>query len=344
MPRSATVPSYRLHKPSGQAVVTVRDPSGDRRDVYLGEYNSPDSRREYARVIAEMSVSPLASPCNSDIQTQNNTSSGVSWNPSRKRITIDQVILAFWRHAEDHYRRVDGTTTQELVEYKQSMGPLRALYGPTPAHEFGPLGLKAVRQKMIEAGLCRTTINNRIRRLKHVFKWAVAEELVPASVHQALLCVSGLQKGRTKVPEPDPIRPVAEERVRATLPFLRPQVRGMVELQLVTGMRPGEVVAIRPADIDQSGEVWVYRPVQHKNTYRGKPRVIPIGPKARAILEKFSPPNSHQMATEFFFRPGEAVSQLHAERTKTRVTPRFKSHMTRNKAKRTTKPSRPPGH
>jgi hypothetical protein len=41
-------PSYRLHKPTGQAVVTVGG-----RDLYLGLHGSEDSRREYDRIISE---------------------------------------------------------------------------------------------------------------------------------------------------------------------------------------------------------------------------------------------------------------------------------------------------
>lgn len=58
MPRTPTVPSYRLHKPSGQAVVTTRHAGGVRHDVYLGEYNSPRSGQEYARIVAELAVTP----------------------------------------------------------------------------------------------------------------------------------------------------------------------------------------------------------------------------------------------------------------------------------------------
>ena len=39
-------PSYRLHKPSGQAVVTL---SG--KDHYLGLYGSPESTEKYAALI-----------------------------------------------------------------------------------------------------------------------------------------------------------------------------------------------------------------------------------------------------------------------------------------------------
>ena len=41
-------PSYRHHKPSGQAVVTLAG-----QDVYLGPYGTAASKREYDRVIGE---------------------------------------------------------------------------------------------------------------------------------------------------------------------------------------------------------------------------------------------------------------------------------------------------
>src|ERR671929_213785 len=44
----ARIPSYRLHKPSGQAVVTL---SG--KDHYLGRHGSPESRVAYERLLAE---------------------------------------------------------------------------------------------------------------------------------------------------------------------------------------------------------------------------------------------------------------------------------------------------
>jgi hypothetical protein len=41
-------PTYRLHKPSGQAVVTI-----DGRDFYRGKYGTSQSRDEYDRLITE---------------------------------------------------------------------------------------------------------------------------------------------------------------------------------------------------------------------------------------------------------------------------------------------------
>jgi hypothetical protein len=53
MPRHKRPPSYHLHNQSGQAIVTLTDPYGARRDVLLGPHDSPESRAEYARVVGE---------------------------------------------------------------------------------------------------------------------------------------------------------------------------------------------------------------------------------------------------------------------------------------------------
>ena len=130
------------------------------------------------------------------------------------------MLLAFLIFAEGHYRRVDGTTTNELDEYKLVARHVRELYGETAAREFGPLALKAVRQRFIDAGWCRGFINQWVGRIRRVFKWAVAEELVPPAVDQALAAVTGLQRGRSKARESAPVEPVPDAVVDAILPLL----------------------------------------------------------------------------------------------------------------------------
>ena len=78
-----------------------------------------------------------------------------------------------------------------------------------------------------------------------------------------------------------------DQHVDATLPFVTPHVRAMIQVQRLTGMRPDDVVSMRPCDIDQSGDVWIYERRDHKNRWRGHRRLIPIGPKAQAVLKPF---------------------------------------------------------
>lgn len=270
MPRPKNpVPTYRQHRPSGQAVVTLTDAHGRRKDVYLGSYGSPESQAAYARLVARIRATPPTVPANPDDRL------------------VSDVALAFWGHAEQHYRRADGTPTSEIEEYRGAIRVLAALYADTPANEFGPLALQAVRRAMIEKGWCRTRVNQQVGRLKRLFKWAASQELVPGSVYQSLATVGGLQRGRTNARETEPIKPVAPEHVDAVLPYLTPTVRAMVELQRLTGMRPGEVRAIKAADLDRSGELWHFRPAAHKMSYRGRSKIILMGPKAQAVLTPF---------------------------------------------------------
>ena len=211
------------------------------------------------------------------------------------------MILAYWRFAKTHYVK-DGKPTRELDGMREALRPLRQLYGSTAAGEFGPKKLKAVRQHMIDQGLSRGVINHRIGRIKRMFKWAVAEELVPPSVYHGLQAVAGLSFGRTAARETEPIRPVPDLYVAAVLPFVSPHVAAMIKLQRLTGMRPGELVIMRPCDIDTTGEVWIYEPFDHKNRWRGHRKQIPWGRKPRGSSQPFLDRDPQA----FLFRPQEA--------------------------------------
>jgi integrase len=119
-------------------------------------------------------------------------------------------------------------------------------------------------------------------------------------VYQGLLAVGGLARGRTDAPEPDPVGPVTDADVDKTLPYLSRHVRGMVEVQRLTGMRPGEVCRLRAADIDRVGPVWFYRPAQHKTAHKGKDRAVAIGPRAQQVLSEFPTDDP----TSYVFSPG----------------------------------------
>jgi integrase len=135
--------------------------------------------------------------------------------------------------------------------------------------------------------LSRGVINQRVGRLVRMFRWGVAEELVPETVHRALATVKGLEKGRCTVRETKPVKPVPVAHVEAVLPHVLPPVAAMIRMQLLTGARPGEVCVMRGCDIDTTGDVWLYRPARHKTKHRGKSRIIAIGPKAQEVVCPF---------------------------------------------------------
>ncbi|HLQ38387.1 MAG TPA: hypothetical protein VK348_11330 [Planctomycetota bacterium] len=55
MPRTPadTLPSLRLHRSTGQAIVTLSSPNGQRHDYYLGSNGSDESRTKYQMLVAK---------------------------------------------------------------------------------------------------------------------------------------------------------------------------------------------------------------------------------------------------------------------------------------------------
>lgn len=282
------LPSYRLHKVSGHAVVTIAG-----RDHYLGPHGSPESIDAYKRLISEWTAAGPSAVA----ATAAATKSGADFR-------ICELLAAYYEHADRYYVK-DGQPTGEAKNIKDATRPLQALYGMTPVAEFGPMALKAVRQKMIEAKLSRRVINFRVNRIRRVFKWGVENQLVAPQILHALQAVAALRAGRTEARETGPVRPVSEECVNAILPHVTPQVQAMIELQQLTGMRPNEVTAMRPVDIDRSQATWVYRPARHKTEHHGIERLIYLGPKAQTIIK----PYLLRPAEAYLFSPKDAVKQ-----------------------------------
>ncbi|HTQ37684.1 MAG TPA: site-specific integrase [Pirellulales bacterium] len=286
------VPSYRLHKPTGQAVATING-----RDRYLGRHNSAASRQEYKRLIAEWAATGGSPADNAEL-------------------TVAEVIQRFRRYAESYYRGPDGQQTCEVDNIRKACRLLRLLYGDTAAKDFGPLALQAVRGSLIDKGYCRTSINRDIGRIKLMFKWSGSQELIPASVYHGLQTVAGLRIGRSGAKESDPVKPVPQAFVDGVLDHVPPTVAALINLQLLTAARPGELLIMRTGDLDTSGRIWTYTPERHKTAHRGHRRTIYIGPRAQAILRPFLKTD----LTAFLFSPAEAVQQFRAIRHTQRIT------------------------
>jgi integrase len=102
-----------------------------------------------------------------------------------------------------------------------------------------------------------------------------------------LSTVEGLRKGRSKAKEPRKILPIPQAHIEAIRPHVSRQVWSLVQLQLLTGARPGELLDLRRIDIDTSGKVWIAGMSRHKTSYIGRDREILFGPEAQLILKSF---------------------------------------------------------
>lgn len=330
-PRNTTPPKYRLHKPSGKAVVTIAG-----RDHYLGKHGSPESVAEYDRLISGWlaggrvaSTDPAAEP-----------------GAVPATLTVSELAVVYLREAKTYYGG-----SGELVNVEHAMAPVVRLFGRVAADAFTPVMLHKVREAMmagthmpprrdrksgrVPGPLSIKTINARTHRIRRVFRWGVARSLVRPDVLLALNALEPLKPGRCQAKPSVPVRPVADAIVDATLPHLPPLVASMVRIQRLTGMRSGELVIMRTCDIDRSGDVWVYTPSKHKTDYRGHDRQVYIGPVAQKELE----PYLKRELTAFVFSPREAAEKRNIELRKNRKTRVQPSQ--RNRRKRS--PKRVPG-
>lgn len=307
--RKKTVPSYRLHKQSGQAVVTLACKiSGKRRDIMLGEYESPESRIAYAEAIAQwerdgrvLDNSPKPEPIRHD------------------ETTVAEVMLDWWEGVLKRYAVADpeGRLPSHLYSYRVVVRLVRATCGNLPASRFGPKRLQEVRQAMVDEGWKRSHVNSNAAVIVRAFRQAVAAEVIKPEALVALQCVKPLARGEAGTAEGRKVKPVALADVEAVKPHLGRQIRAIIDVMLLTGSRCGEVCTMRPIDLDTSGKVWSYTPDRHKTEHHGRKRIIHVGPKAQRVIEPFLNRSTHAP----LFSPAEAETERREQQHANRVTP-----------------------
>jgi len=170
--RKIRQPKYRHYKPKNLAVVRIGG-----KDHYLGEYDSKESWQKYHKLLADcqsrQGLPPAPVPDQSGF------------------IGVSVVVEAYLNFAKTYYRR-DGQVTREYGYLLYAFEPLLELFGLNNANEFGPKSLKLYRQRLLARKLARPVINCCVSRVKRMFKWATAEEIVKPSIYHGLFAVAGL--------------------------------------------------------------------------------------------------------------------------------------------------------
>ena len=311
-PKKPKVPCYRQR--GDQGLVTLTDAhSKRRRDYWLGPYAAPASRELYHRVIADWEAGGRRWP------TLRSEGPAADANA----LTIAELVRQYWRWAQGYYH------PRRAGAIKTALRLLRQYYGQTPAPAFGPRKLRLLREQMVRGDAqaepprmpwSRRYVNSQVQCLRHVFKWAAAQELLPAAAHQGLCALEPLRRGRTAARENPKVGPVPEYLLEATLPQLSPPVRALVELQRLSGARPGELLALRPCDLqmDPQAGVWTYRPHEHKNAFREQERILYLGPRAQAVIAPFLLGRATQA---YLFSPAEAEASRRQALRAARKTP-----------------------
>jgi integrase len=267
MPRpKSTAPAYRFHV-SGQARVTLAGV-----DYYLGPHGTPESYARYYSLLAEYVANDKKAPAKESTQAIRQADL-----PIRVRdVTADFVHRVLPRYECNPAHHGCFQKLCQLLDQR---------HGDEPVADFGPRKLEAIRDTLVAKGNCRRYVNLQTVRVIKIIEHGVARELVAPDRIVALRALEPLKRGQAK--DNKPRTGVSLDAVRKTLPKLTPVLVAMVEIQLLTGMRPSELFSMRPCDIDRSGDVWFYRPAKHKTSHHGKTKSIPIVGDAVRVLSTF---------------------------------------------------------
>lgn len=227
-------------------------------------------------------------------------------SPVPGTFTVAQVL--------DRFDRIEGP---KLPAWKRSrvdclMVPTLAEIGAVRADRFDFRCLARLKKRLIATvsertgrKLSRTYLNHLLGELALVWRWAVLESLAPQSTLGAFELSGPIAAGQGAV-ELDPVPPVDVPVVLATLPGLPGAVRAMVLVQMLSEMRPGEVIRLTPGQLlrdpdakqqipgtrqktgavrTESGQlVWVSIFHSHKTAGKGKARIVCYGPQCQSIL------------------------------------------------------------
>lgn len=264
--------------------VILRDAvTGRRQEIMLGDYGTPESLAAYGRTIAEWRAR-----------------GGRLSQPEAPGVTCGEIARAYaeWS-ATQPYSTSHRTWLRIISQLLESSSDA------LPVSGFGPLALAQIRDGLLtptdaRRAWKRSSASRAASAIIGIFRWAAGRQMIPATMLPALEALPPLHRSeRGRVTS----APLAD--VQAIQPFVSRQVWAMIQVQLLTGIRPGEVVQMRTCDLDRSGEIWLYRPQEHKREFAGEEATRPIGPRAQEVLR----PWLRLEITRPLFSPAEAVAE-----------------------------------
>jgi integrase len=147
---------------------------------------------------------------------------------------------------------------------------------------FGKLDVKEIQQPHVRAFLRdlaakKPVLANRTRAVMGaVFKWAIKEDIVVENP------VSGISRpGGAEIPKE---RTLSDDELKAIWPALEKetsQIKRVLQLILLTGQRPGEVMGMGWDEIDFSEALWE---IPGSRTKNGRQHIVPLNALALRIL------------------------------------------------------------
>ena len=304
----ALIPDRRYHV-SGQSVVTI---SG--KNFYLGPHDEALTIARYACLIQVYQSNGYRLPDEFSIEDVRRAADHqfgelLSNDHADEPVKVKHLAEAYKAHIEKRY----ANSMQDRVRRLEVADWLLKHDAALLVERFGPRKLREYRDRLDNGDRSRKYLNRLTNEIRSVFRWGVSQELVPSHVITGLEALQPLVAGEGGF-ERARRKSVPIEDVRATAKYLSPIVRDMLTVQLATGMRPSEVCAMKPCDIDRKAEFWIFRPKSHKTAWKGVEREIPLVGEARTVIENYL----NRKADSYCFSPAESMAWHRAKQSSER--------------------------
>ena len=202
-------------------------------------------------------------------------------------ITVSELCDRYLAHQEaEHPGRRQYELESAIQRFKEHFGPREAscLEAPDIARwrdaQIDPHA-EATEQPALR------TVKGRLGCIKRMYRWARERGLVTREAALDVASVTNPRMGMPGIATKKAVKPVHEAVFRQTIAEMPASVTAMLTIMWHTGCRAGELVIARACDIDCSDKVWVYKPPEHKNQYRGHDRKIYLGTQAQEAIQPY---------------------------------------------------------
>ena len=198
-----------------------------------------------------------------------------------------QTFRQFAEVYKERHVFAKGLAMAKSIDY--SLKPLIARFGDEPIAEIRTADIedfiadlkkpRIVNRRKELRTLTPASINRAIQLLRHMMNWAVGREYLERTPFRR-----GTETLIRKLPEDNHRRRrLSEDEERGLLEVAAPFLRSMIIAALDTGMRRGEMLALRFGDVDWKRQLIVLR---GETTKSRKTRAVPVATaRLRAVLE-----------------------------------------------------------
>ena len=294
----------RLHKSTGKGYArwTVTNAQGKtvrKTKYFAGKYNSREMWRDFEKWYGTQTGQQVERRPAEDARFD-----------SYECVTIDELVDAYLdnergRRNPDSSDRATAARDTRALQAIDTVRKLLAPYGHRAADTFKTSELEDIQHRLMNRiGNAQATIAKKVWLIRDIFRWGAQKHLCHKDVYAYLLMVKGLRKVDGVKLKKQRATPSVDD-VQKIIDAAPPTVHTMLAVQLNTGMRSGNLVDLKWADIDQSryetDGCWIYAP-QHKTIEKiGRLNIVFGSTAVQALLdyEQQRPDRGH----EYIFNP-----------------------------------------